>query len=123
MEKKSTVNTNNHTALIIPAESIEPIRLQRLEAEPGALEDLVGGAVEALIRGDWHVYLNAEAQGGNFPLNLRAAQLMRECGVEEQIVPRGTAVFLGRGKHWDEADVPEHLTTLAEHLFGDALAA
>ncbi|TLM74960.1 hypothetical protein [Pseudarthrobacter sp. NamB4] len=71
------MNTTNYTALIIPAEGTEPICLQRVGADPGALEDLVGGAVGALIRGDWHVYLNAEAQVGSVPEHLtKLAELL-----------------------------------------------
>ncbi|MET1087529.1 MAG: hypothetical protein ABWY04_10465 [Arthrobacter sp.] len=114
------MNTAGYTALIIPAESIEPLRLEHLEGLPRDLEHLVGGPVEGIIRGDWHVYLNAD--GHSSPPNLRATQLLRECGADGHLA-RGTAVFLGRGKQWEDTDVPEHLVRLAEQHFGFAQAA
>lgn len=111
-----------YTALIIPAKSNELPRLERLDLQSDTLEKLVGGPAEALIRGDWHVYLNADGEMFTLPPNLRASQLMHECGIDGHPA-RGTAVFLGRGGHWQEADVPEHLVRLAEHLFGQAQAA
>lgn len=116
------MNTANYTALIIPANSTEPLRLERLEDLPRDLEQLVGGPAEGIIRGDWHVYVNAEGHASGLLPNLRATQLLSECGADGHLV-RGTAVFLGRGTHWGEADVPEHLVRLAEQHFGFARAA
>ena len=117
------MNTTSYKALIIPAAPTHPIRLQNLETAPGTLESMVNGEVEAVIRGDWYVYLNAEGRAADLPVNLRAAQLMHDCGVDVEVVPHGTAVFIGRGKNWCAADVPEHLVRRAEHLFGYAQAA
>lgn len=116
------MNTANFTALIIPANSTDPLRLEQVEDLPRDLEQLVGGPVEAIIRGDWHVYVNAEAYPSALLPNLRATQLLSECGADGHLV-RGTAVFLGRGRHWEEADVPEHLVRLAEQHFGFSRAA
>jgi hypothetical protein len=116
------VNTTNYTALIIPADSSQPLRLERLEDLPRDLEFLVGGPVEGIIRGDWHVYLNAEGHSSYLPPNLRATQLLHECGADGHLA-HGTAVFLGRGEHWEDMDVPEHLVRLAEQHFGFARAA
>ena len=46
-------------ALIVPASLGEPVILGRLDTDPAALRRLVGGDVESISRGDWHVYLNA----------------------------------------------------------------
>jgi hypothetical protein len=108
--------------LIIPADNNQHLRLERLADLPIDLEHLVGGPVEGIIRGDWHVYLNAEGQASDLLPNLRATLLLRECGADGHLA-RGTAVFLGRGKHWEEADVPDHLVRLAEQHFSFARAA
>ena len=118
------VNTTKYTALIIPADDAEAVRVDRLEYNPEVLEGLVCGVLEDVIRGDWCVYLNAESHGANQPVNVRAARLMQECGVDDVVVPRGTAVFLGRGRSWGAAaDVPEHLIRRAEQLFGGVTQA
>jgi hypothetical protein len=98
------------------------MRIEQVEADLQALEALVGGPLESVIRGDWHVYLNAESVTMLLPVNFRAGQLMHECGLDLDGI-RGTAVFLGRGEHGAEADIPEHLARLAEELFGSPLAA
>ena len=115
------MDTRTYTALVIPAGNAEPIRLEQVDADLKALEALVGGPLESVIRGDWHVYLNAESVTRLLPVNFRAGQLMHECGLDLDGI-RGTAVFLGRGGHGTEADIPEHLERLVEELFG-ALAA
>jgi hypothetical protein len=112
-----------YTALIIPARTSEPVRTEHLDPSLPALQNLVGGDIEAVTRGDWHVYLNAEGMITNLPANLRAAQLMYDCGLDLSGVARGTAVFLGHGNHGEEADAPEHLIRLAEELFDTPLAA
>jgi hypothetical protein len=113
------VDTTKYTALIIPDDDAEAVRVERLEYNPEVLEGLVCGVLEDVIRGDWCVYLNAEGHSANHPVNARAARLMQECGVDDVVVPRGTAVFLGRGRNWGSAaDVPEHLIRRAEQLFG-----
>jgi Domain of unknown function (DUF3846) len=112
-----------YSALIVPARTSESARIETLDASPATLKDLVGGDIEAVTRGDWHVYLNAEGMIINLPPNLRAAQLTYDCGLDLAGVARGTAVFLGHGDHGEEADVPEHLIRLAEELFDTRLAA
>ena len=116
------MNTRTYTALVVPASTSEPIRIERVEADPQALEALVGGPLESVIRGDWHVYLNAESVTMLLPVNFRAGQLMHECGLDLDGI-RGTAVFLGRGEHSAEADIPDHQERLVEELFGAPLAA
>jgi hypothetical protein len=114
---------STHKALILPARTSEPVRVENVEAGLRALEDLVGGEIETVTRGDWDVYLRAEGVIGNLPLNLRAAELMRDCGLDLAGAARGTAVFLGRGSHGEQADAPEHLIRRAEDLCGDRLEA
>ncbi|MCB5291111.1 DUF3846 domain-containing protein [Arthrobacter sp. SO3] len=115
--------SNRYTALIIPARISEPVRIETIEPGLRTLQDLVGGDIETVTRGDWHVYLNAEGVIRNLPLNLRAAQLMYDCGLDLSGVARGTAVFLGHGGHGEEADVPGHLIRLAEEFFDTRLVA
>ncbi|MGN8129754.1 DUF3846 domain-containing protein [Paenarthrobacter sp. 22069] len=116
------MNNRTYTALVVPANNAEPLRIEQVAADLQALEALVGGPLESVIRGDWHVYLNAESVITLLPLNVRADQLMHECGLDLNGI-RGTAVFLGRGEHGAEADIPDHLARLAEELFGAPLAA
>lgn len=116
------MDNRTYTALVVPASNAEPIRMEQVGAELQALEALVGGPLESVIRGDWQVYLNAESVAMLLPVNFRAGQLMHECGLDLDGI-RGTAVFLGRGEHGAEADIPDHLPRLAEELFGAPLAA
>lgn len=110
-------------ALIIPARISEPARVEAVSPDPHTLQSLVGGDIEAVTRGDWHVYLNADGVLANLPPNLRAAQLMYDCGLDLSGAARGTAVFLGRGDHGGDADVPQHLIRLAEDVFDARLVA
>jgi hypothetical protein len=110
-------------ALIIPARTGEPIRTEHLDTSLTTLQSLVGGDIETISRDHWHVYLNAEGVISNLPPNLRAAQLMYDCGLDLAGVARGTAVFLGHGDHGEETDAPKHLINLADQLFGAAHAA
>jgi len=116
------MDNRTYTALVVPASNSEPMRTEQVTADLHALEALVGGPLESVIRGDWHVYLNVESLTLLLPVNYRAGQLMHECGLDLDGI-RGTAVFLGRGEHGAEADIPEHLARLAEELFGSPLAA
>jgi len=116
------MDNRTYTALVVPASNSEPMRIEQVAADLHALEALVGGPLESVIRGDWHVYLNVESLTLLLPVNYRAGQLMHECGLDLDGI-RGTAVFLGRGEHGAEADIPEHLARLAEELFGSPLAA
>lgn len=110
-------------ALVIPARLGEALRTMPLEATTDTLQRLVGGHLESVSRGDWHVYLNAEGHIMNLPPNIRAAQLIREAGLDLSDAARGTAVFLGRTERGGEADVPEHLLRRAAEMFGSPLAA
>lgn len=47
-------------ALIIPARLSEAVTVTNLDARHGSLEVLLGGGLECVARGDWHVYLNAD---------------------------------------------------------------
>jgi hypothetical protein len=111
------------TALIIPARTGEPVRVVPIETALNNLQELVEGDIESITRGDWHVYLNAEGVIRNLPLNLRAAQLTYDLGLDLAGAARGRAVFLGNDEHRGEQDVPEHLVRRAEELFGIPLAA
>ena len=110
-------------ALIIPARISEPARVENVSPHVHTLQSMVGGDIEAVTRGDWRVYLNAEGVIANLPPNLRAAQLMRDCGLDLAGVARGTAVFFGHGNHGEETDVPQHLIRLAEDLWDTKLVA
>ena len=112
-----------YTALIIPARISEPARVEAVSSDLQTLQSLVVGDIEAVTRGDWRVFLNAEGVIANLPPNLRAAQLMRDCGLDLAGVARGTAVFFGHGGHGEEADVPQHLIRLAEELWDTKLVA
>jgi hypothetical protein len=111
------------TALIIPVRISEPLRVEQIDTALTSLQQLVGGDIESVTRGDWHVYLNAEGHLMNLPANIRAAQLIREAGLDLSDAARGTAVFLGRTERGGEADVPEHLLRRAAEMFGSPLAA
>lgn len=111
------------TALIIPARTNEPVRVGPIETTLKNLQELVNGGIESVTRGDWHVYLNAEGVIKDLPPNVRAAQLMYDCGLDLAGAARGPAVFLGNDDHGGEQDVPDHLVRRAGELFGVPLAA
>ncbi len=110
-------------ALIIPARLSQPIRVEQIDTTRATRQTLVEGNVEAITCGDWHVYLNDEAEFIPLPLNARAEVLIREAGLHLEETVSGTAVFLGHEDNGDEADAPVHLLRLAERLFDAALAA
>lgn len=111
-----------YLALIVPARLGEPLRMVPVEG-PETLKDLLGGDLESVARGDWHLYLNAEGTSGNLPVNLRADQLIHDCGVDLAGAARGPAVILGRDAKGRDTSVPEHLLRLAAELFGAPRAA
>ncbi len=111
------------TALIVPARFSEPVRVENLKPDLRTLQSLVGGDIESVTRGDWHVYLNADSMIADLPPNLRAVQLMYDCGLDLTGVARGTAVFLGQGDHGRDSDVPLHIVRRAEQLCDTSLAA
>lgn len=113
----------SYRALIIPDQLNQPVRLGPLEPNPENLRRLVGGDVESVVRGDWHVYFNSFGWINSLPSNLRASQLMHESGLDLGDVVRGTAVFLGHGLHGAEADVPDYLVRRDIAMFGAPLAA
>ena len=110
------------TALIVPVRTSEPVRVENIDVGRRALEDLVGGEIETVTRGDWDVYLNADGVIANLPPNLRAAELMRDCGLDLADAARGTVAFLGRGSPGEAADAPGHLIRRAEELYGRVVA-
>jgi hypothetical protein len=115
--------TSTCTALIVPARFSEPVRVENLIPDLRTLQTLVGGDIESVTRGDWRVYLNADCMIADLPSNLRAVQLMYDCGLDLADVARGTAVFLGKGDHGGDSDVPVHLIRRAEQLCDTSLAA
>ena len=100
-----------------------PFRLSTIETTLKNLQELVNGGIESVTRGDWHVYLNAEGVIKDLPPNVRAAQLMYDCGLDLAGAARGPAVFLGNDDHGGEQDVPDHLVRRAGELFGVPMAA
>lgn len=111
------------TALIVPDQLNQSVRVEPLEPSLENLQLLVGGDMESVVRGDWHVYFNSFGRINDLPPNLRASQLMHEYGLDLVGVARGTAVFLGHGTHGAEADVPEYLIRRAITMFGAPSAA
>ncbi|MDQ0862788.1 DUF3846 domain-containing protein [Arthrobacter globiformis] len=111
-----------HTALIVPPRLGEPLRVVPV-AGPESLKDLLGGDFESVARGDWHLYLNAEGTSANLPVNLRADQLMHDCGLDLAGAARGPAVIVGRDAKGKDTSIPEHLLRLAAELFGTPQAA
>lgn len=111
-----------HTALIVPSRLGEPLRVVSVAGQDN-LKDLLGGDFESVARGDWHLYLNAEGTSANLPVNLRADQLMHDCGLDLAGAARGPAVILGRDAKGKDTSVPERLLRLAEELFGTPQAA
>ena len=110
-----------YNALIVPARLTQPVRIETVNSDMAALQNLVAGNIESITGADWHVYLQDE--GNRLPQNARAEVLIREAGVDLKDVLNGTAVFLGHGGHGEESDVPCHLIRLAEQLFDSRLAA
>jgi hypothetical protein len=47
-------------ALIVLARLSEAVTVANLDARHGSPEVLIGGGLESVARGDWHVYLNAD---------------------------------------------------------------
>ncbi|MET3921014.1 DUF3846 domain-containing protein [Arthrobacter sp. UYEF20] len=111
------------TALIVPAKLAEPVRIEPLDACLETLQRMVDGDVDSVQRGDWDVYFNSVGKLSNLPPNLRAGQLMHECGLDLADVVRGTAVFLGHTEHGGAAELPRHLGRRAAALFDIPLAA
>jgi hypothetical protein len=109
-------------ALIVPPRLGEPLRIEPV-AVPDGLQELLGGDFESVARGDWHLYLNAEGTSGDLPPNLRAAQLMHDCGLDLAGAARGPAVILGRDAQGKDTSVPEHVLRPAAELFGTPQAA
>jgi hypothetical protein len=109
-------------ALVVPARLSGAVSVANLDARHGSLEVLLGGGLECIARGDWHVYLNADHHAAELRPNLRAAQLLHDAGLDLPEVT-GTAVFLGRAEHDFDTDVPEHLIHRAETLFDTHLGA
>jgi hypothetical protein len=107
-------------AVIIPARLSGAVTVTNLDARHGSLEVLLGGGLECVARGDWHVYLNADQHTAGLGPNIRAAQLLHDTGLDLPDVA-GTAVFLGRAEHDYDTDVPEYLIHRAEALFDNRL--
>jgi hypothetical protein len=103
-------------ALVIPARLSEAAAVANVDGRQGTLQVLLGGGLEIIARGDWHVYLNADHHNARLLPNLRAAQLLHDTGLDLPDIG-GTAVFFGRAEHDFNTDVPEHLIHRAEALF------
>lgn len=106
------------TALIIPADLNEPVRVETIDAGLEKLQTLVGGNIEAVSRGDWHFYLNEEGKILDLDWNRRAALLVLQETGELADLYCGNAVFLGEARDGGEGDVPRDLIDLAQQLFG-----
>ena len=111
------------TALIIPADTAAPARVETIDARLDTLQALVGGNIEAVSNDDWHFYLNEEGKLLGLAPNRRAAHLVFEGTGVLTDVYCGDVVVLGDTEDGDEADVPEHLIDLAQQLFGLQQAA
>ena len=106
------------TALIIPADLTEAVRVETIDAGLQNLQALVAGNIEAVTVDDWHFYLNEEGKIRNLPPNLRAGEFVRaETGALFDVYC-GDVVVLGEAPDGEEGDVPERLIGLAQHLFG-----
>jgi hypothetical protein len=106
------------TALIIPADLNEPVRVETIDARLENLQNLVAGNIEAVSVDDWHFYLNEEGKILNLPPNRRAGLLVLEKTGMLADVYCGNVVFLGETHDGDEGNVPQHLIDLAQQLFG-----
>ena len=106
-------------ALVVPYRLSEAVTAGSLDVRHSTLEVLLNGGLECIVRGDWHVYLNADSR--NLRPNLRAAQLLHASGLDLPVA--GKAIFLGRADHDGDTDTPAHLIRLAERLFETRLAA
>ncbi|MET3812333.1 hypothetical protein [Arthrobacter sp. UYEF3] len=110
-----------YNALIVPAQLIQPVRIECVDTAVPVLQKLVAGNIEAIAGSNWHAYLNDE--GYRLPQNDRAEVLIREAGVDLDDFINGRVVFLGHGPRGEEANVPFRLIRLAEQLFDLPLAA
>ncbi|MBU8869205.1 hypothetical protein [Paenarthrobacter aromaticivorans] len=106
-------------ALFVPSRLSENVAVATIDARHPSLQIIIGGELECIARGDWQVYLNAQAQT-NGPSNVRAVQLLHETGLDLPVT--GNAVFLGRAGLTHDTDVPEYLIRRAETLFDTRLA-
>ena len=106
------------TALIIPADLNEPVRVETIDAGLENLRTLVEGNIEAVSGDDWHFYLNEEGKILGLAPNRRAALLVFEATGVLFDVYCGNVVVLGETHNGDEGNVPERLIDLAQQLFG-----
>ncbi|BCW86485.1 hypothetical protein NicSoilE8_41580 (plasmid) [Arthrobacter sp. NicSoilE8] len=109
---------NHLIGLYVPARLSEAVTVHSLDARHTSLQIIVGGGLECIALGDWHVYLNADTQTTG-PSNLRAVQLLHETGLDLPVT--GIAVFLGRAGIDHDTDVPGHLIRRAGALFDTRL--
>ncbi len=112
---------HQRTALIVPASMAEAVRVEAIDTRQNTLQVIVDGALESVICGDWHVYVNSEGAIRKLHRNLRAAALLHEVGLDLAGACQGNAVFLGHDDHGYEDHVPAQLIRLAEDLFDTAL--
>jgi hypothetical protein len=108
-------------ALVVPARLAYPVHIKAVELDLAALQRMAAGDVGLITGGDWHAYLDREAN--RIAQNLRAEVLIREAGIDVGNALHGTALFRGHGNPGEEADAPRHLIRLAERLFNLPLPA
>ncbi len=100
-------------ALIIPP--VGPPHTQQIGSEDlTALQQLVGGLIEAVSRYHWHAYLNDEGKLLALPANPIATALLFP---DHADTIAGTAVLLGEDTAGQEADVPPGLIDIASALW------
>ncbi len=78
-----------------------------------ALQQLVGGYIEAVSGDDWTLYLNEEGKLQGLPVNRTATLFLNELipGFAQRDVLVGTVVFVGADGRGGSADVPASILT------------
>lgn len=80
------------------------------------LQKTVDGYIEAISYPGWHAYCNEEGKLLSLPLNVKATQLARALGWDEDDVLVGDVIFLGDTHDGDEADVTDHVLQTLDNL-------
>lgn len=110
-ENRSGLSSRDMTTTV-RALVIEPsgdTRQIQTPTTPQALQELVGGWLEAINGDGWHAYFDEEGGMKQLDRNPLATHLLHDLGWRGQWIV-GPVVFLGTTPSGDEADVPSSVT-------------
>lgn len=110
-------------ALIVPHDDSLPLRHEHVGADLAAMQQLVGGWLEAVTRigggADWHAYVDENGLRKRLGPNRRATVLAHVLGwlggLDHDLLV-GDAVFVGANSSGEEADVPARVVETAQRL-------